>query len=372
MRPINVYEYEAAARERLSRMAFDYYASGAHDEITLVENHAAYDRLRLRYRVLRDIRERETGLTLLGESLDLPVLVAPTAFHRLACEEGEVATARAAGEVGTVMVLSTLSTTALEDVAVAATDPLWFQLYVYRDRGVTEALVRRAEAAGYGAIVVTVDAQVWGVRERDVRNRFRLPDGVSMPNLGAGRERLAEADADSGLAAYVTEMFDPSLSWADLEWLSALTHLPVLVKGLVHPRDGRLAVRHGADGVIVSNHGGRQLDTALATIDALPDVARAVEEELEAAGRERRGFPVLVDGGIRRGTDVLKALALGADAVCVGRPVLWGLAVDGAAGAAAVLRILEAELDLAMALCGVTSIEEIRERGPELIVPAPA
>ncbi|MGH7541716.1 MAG: alpha-hydroxy acid oxidase, partial [Gemmatimonadota bacterium] len=242
MRPINVQEYEAAARERLSRMAFDYYASGAHDEVTLRENRAAYERIGLRYRVLRDIRARDLSLSLLGSRAAAPILVAPTAFHRLACVEGEVATARAAGRTGTIMTLSTLSTTAMEEVAGAASAPLWFQLYVYRDRQATEALVRRAEAAGFRAIVLTVDAQLWGVRERDVRNRFRLPDGLSMPNLPGRMERVEEADEDSGLAAYVTEMFDPSLSWEDLRWLASLTRLPVLVKGIVHPDDARLAV----------------------------------------------------------------------------------------------------------------------------------
>ncbi len=355
---LSTFDYEEAARRRLGRMAWDYYASGAHDEITLRENRAAFDRLPIRYRVLRDVSRRDLSVSLLGERLSMPVLVAPTAFHRLACPEGERATAAAAGRAGTAMILSTLSNTAMEEVVEAATGPVWFQLYVYRERAVTEALVRRAEAAGCGGLVLTVDAPMLGRRERDVRNRFHLPDGLAVRNLlPAGKERLPREEAESGLAAYVDRLFDPSLSWEDLEWLCGLTALPVLVKGVVHPEDGRLAVEHGAAGVVVSNHGGRQLDTSIASLEALPDVAEAV------GGRAH----VLLDGGVRRGTDVLKALALGADAVCVGRPVLWGLAVDGEAGAHRVLEILREEVDLALALSGCASAREVRERGSDLL-----
>lgn len=358
MEPINVEEYRKAAREALPRMAYDYYASGAHDEITLWENRAAWDRIPLRYRVLRDVSDRDTRASVLGREVAFPILVAPTAFHRLAHPEGELATVRAAGRVGAGMILSTLSTTAMEEVMAEAEGPVWFQLYVYRDRDVTEALVRRAEAAGCGAIVLTVDAPLLGTRERDVRNRFRLPAGMAAENLlPAGVETVPGVEADSGLAAYVDRLFDPSLDWEDLAWLVGRTDLPVLVKGIVHPEDGRLAAEHGAAGIVVSNHGGRQLDTAPGTADVLPGVVDAVD------GR----VPVLVDGGVRRGTDVVKALALGAEAVCVGRPVLWGLAVDGEAGAARVLRILADELDLAMGLCGCPSLDEVRSAGRDLV-----
>lgn len=358
MDPINLADYRKAAREALSPLAYDYYASGAHDEVTLRENRAAYRRIPLRYRVLRDVSARDLRTSVLGCDLAFPVLVAPTAFHRLAHPDGELATVRAAGAVGTGMILSTLSTTAMEDVLDRAAGPVWFQLYVYRDRGVTEALVRRAEAAGCGAIVLTVDSPLLGTRERDVRNRFRLPEGMVAENLlPAGVETVPGVEEDSGLAAYVDRLFDPSLDWDDLAWLVERTELPVLVKGIVHPEDGRLAVEHGAAGVVVSNHGGRQLDTAPATVDALSGVVEAVD------GR----IPVLVDGGVRRGTDVVKALALGAEAVCVGRPVLWGLAVDGEAGAARVLRILADEVDLAMGLCGCRTVAEIRSAGRDLV-----
>lgn len=364
---LSVRDVERAAADRLTGMAYDYYASGARDEITLEENAAAYRRIQLRYRVLRDVSECRLSASLLGAEVDLPILIAPTAFHRLACEEGELATARAARRAGTILILSTLSTTGMEAVIREAGGPVWFQLYVYRDRGATEALVRRAEAAGAAAIVLTVDAQVWGVRERDVRNRFALPDGLALPNLSGALAGVGGAREDSGLSTYVNELFDPSLSWADLEWLAGITDLPVLVKGIVHPDDGRLAVEHGAAGVIVSNHGGRQLDTSVATIDALPDVADAVR----AANGPGAHRPVLVDGGIRRGTDVLKAIASGADAVCVGRPILWGLAVDGEAGAARVLELLEAELENAMQLCGLTTIDQVRTEGPHLLFRPP-
>lgn len=340
---INLFDFEKAAAERLSSMAYDYYRSGSFDEITLRENREAYDRIRLRYRVLKDVSDRDHSTELLGQTVAMPILIAPTAFHQLAHPEGEIATARAAAAAGTIMTLSTLSNCSIERVMAAAGGPVWFQLYVYRDREATKGLVKRAAESGCQAIVLTVDAQVWGTRERDVRNRFHLPDGLEVANLHpAGFQALREAAGDSGLAEYVVSMFDTTLSWPDLAWLAEISDLPILIKGIVHPEDARLAVEHGASGVIVSNHGGRQLDTSIATIQALPHVAAAVD------GR----VPVLVDGGVRRGTDVLKALALGADSVLVGRPVLWGLAVDGEQGVRRVLEILRKELDIALALCG--------------------
>jgi 4-hydroxymandelate oxidase len=367
---MNLFELERAAEQRLSPMAWAYYAGGARDEVTLRENRAAYERLALRYRVLRDINGRDLSTELLGAELSMPILVAPTAFHRLACEAGEVATAGAAGAAGTVMILSTISTCAMEDVVAASDGPVWFQLYVFRDRGATEDLVRRAEVAGCRALVLTVDAQVWGVRERDVQHRFGLPEGVTLPNLAGAMAKVERPPEGSGLGAYVNALFDPTLSWDDLAWLAGITDLPVLVKGIVHPDDATRAVERGAAGVIVSNHGGRQLDTAPATIRVLPEVAAAVDRALEVAGRDRGDFPVLVDGGIRRGTDVVKALALGADAVCLGRPILWGLATDGERGARRVLAMLRAELDGAIALCGARTPAEIRSMGWDLVMEA--
>lgn len=346
----NLRALEQLAAARLSKMAWDYYASGADDERCVRRNIDAYERVRLHYRVLVDVSRRSLATTVLGEQLAMPIAVAPTAFHKLAHRDGELASVRAAGDAGTLFVLSTLSNTAVEDVVAAATGPVWFQLYVYRDRAATEALVRRVEAAGVRALVLTVDAPLLGRRERDVENRFALPPELGIENLhAAGYARLPAAAGDSGLAAYVAELLDPSLTWSAVEWLRSITRLPVLVKGIVRADDAVRAVEHGAAGIVVSNHGGRQLDASPATIDVLPRIADAV------AGR----CEVLLDGGIRRGADAIKAIALGAKAVLVGRPVLWGLAAGGRDGVATALGILRRELDLAMALCGCPDVESI-------------
>lgn len=346
---VNLHDYELAAREKLPQMVYDYYAGGSLDEVTLRENRSAYEDIALRYRVMIDVSQRSLETQILGTPVNSPVLIAPTAFHQLAHPEGECATARAAKALGTVMVLSCVSNRPMEEVC-REHDSIWFQLYVYRDRGLTRDLIARAEAAGAEAIMVTVDAQIWGRRERDVRNEFTLPEGLHVANaLPGGYGDMPEAAGDSGLAAYVNSLFDPALSWSDIEWIKSTTRLPVLVKGLVRGDDARLAIEHGAAGIIVSNHGGRQLDTSVATIRALPEVVEAVGGEV----------PVMVDGGVRRGTDVIKALALGAEAVMVGRPVLWGLAVDGAAGIIDALGILNHELDITFGLCGVNSVDEI-------------
>jgi 4-hydroxymandelate oxidase len=327
----------------------DYFEGGALDEITLRENTAGWERLKLYYRVLACVGARDLTTTVLGQRISMPMVVAPTAFHKLACEEGEISTARAAKTTGTLFILSSLSNTAMEKVFAEAETPKWFQLYIYKDRGITRELVQRAEAAGAEAIVLTVDAPGLGTRERDSRNSFCLPDGLAVENLaplGKGTMPLVEG---SGLAAYVRENFKSDLGFDDLDWLCGCTRLPVVVKGVCRGDDARRAGEHGAKAVVVSNHGGRQLDTAPATCEVLPHVVEAVGDCCE----------VYVDGGIRRGSDVLKAIALGARAVLVGRPILWGLAVDGERGAANVLEILRRELDEAMLLCGCTKIEDI-------------
>ena len=346
---LNLAEIELAARERLAPLAYEYYVGGANDEVTVRENRAAFERIALRYRVLVDVRRRDTSTTVLGTPIDLPVLVAPTAFQRLACDDGEVATARAAAASGTIMILSTASTCSIEDVA-AVGGHQWFQLYVYSDRGLTKALIERAEAAGMRAIVLTVDAPVLGRRERDLRNRFHLPDGIRLANVpSSGSVPMPTGHGESGLATHFASGIDAGLTWRDVDWLRSLTRLPVLIKGIVRGDDAVRAVDHGAAGIIVSNHGGRQLDTAIASVRALPEVVEAV------AGRAE----VLLDGGVRRGTDVIKAIALGARAVLLGRPVVWGLAADGEAGARRVLELLRAEVDVALALCGCPTIDDI-------------
>ena len=351
MQPINVSDYEALAAARVDPIAWDYYRGGAEDEVSLRANRSAFERIRLRPRMLVDVSVRELGTTVLGTPVSMPILVAPTAYHCMACDEGECATAQAAGAAGTVMVISTLATRSIEEVARAATGPLWFQLYVYRDRGVSETLVRRAEAAGCKALVLTVDAPRLGTRERDVRNGFGLPPHLRMANFvdDTYGDVHAQEQGGSALAVHAAALFDTSLTWEGLEWLRGVTTLPVVVKGILTAEDAELAVAHGADGIIVSNHGGRQLDGVPATIEALPEVAAAV------AGR----CELYLDGGVRRGTDVLKALALGARAVLVGRPVIWGLAADGAAGARHVLELLRDELDLAMTLSGRPTLASI-------------
>ena len=348
MDAINLIDFESLAREKLSKLAFDYYASGAHDEITLGENRKAFERVRLAYRVLVDVSARDPSTTVLGQHISMPVMIAPTAFHCMAHPDGELATARAAASAGTIMILSSLSNTAVEEVVTAARASrsdasVWFQLYVYRDRKATEALVARVEAAGCTALVLTVDAPLLGRRERDVRNRFCLPEGLHVRNMVAsGYGDVDRAASDSGLASYVASMLDPSLSWKDIAWLRSITRLPLLIKGIVREDDARRAVGEGASGIVVSNHGGRQLDTAPATLDALPRIVDAVGDRTE----------ILVDGGVRRGTDIIKALALGAKAVLLGRPILWGLAVAGEEGVTNVLALLRAEIDEAMALTG--------------------
>jgi len=352
---VNLFDIEHLGRARLSANAHDYYASGADDELTLARNRRAFAEATLWYRVLADVAERDAATTVLGSPVALPVLVAPTAFHAMATPDGEAATARAASAAGTVMINSTLSNTAVEDVVAAADGPVWFQLYIYRDRAATRALVERAEAAGCTALVVTVDAPLLGRREADVRNGFHLPEGLRIANmLATGADEIPAALGGSGLAAYFASLLDPSVSWRDLAWLRSITNLAIVVKGIVRADDARRAVDHGAHAVVVSNHGGRQLDTAPATVDALPGVVEAVGDDAE----------VLIDGGLRRGTDVLKALALGARAVLLGRPVLWGLAAGGEAGAGRVLTLLHNEIDSGLALTGCPTVADL---SPDLV-----
>lgn len=348
--PLNVEETETLAREKLPKDVYGYYSGAAWDLQTLHENRDAYKRLRIHYHVLRDVSRRSTECEIFGQKLQTPIFAAPTAFHRLATPDGEMATARGVGAAGSLMTLSSLSTCRLEDVAKAATGPLWFQLYINKDRGFTRELVQRAVTAGYKALVVTVDTPCWGVREADVRNGFRLPQGIEPVNLMVSDERSETlSHTGAGMGDIMSWMLDASLTWKDIEWLAGEVKIPVLVKGICRADDALEAVRHGAGGVQVSNHGGRQLDGAPATIEVLPEIAEAVDGKV----------PVLIDGGIRRGTDVFKALALGANAVLVGRPVLWGLATAGADGVTTVLEMLRRELDLAMALSGCASIAEI-------------
>jgi 4-hydroxymandelate oxidase len=347
---INLFGYEQLAKEHLSQMAFDYYSSGAWDEVTLRDNLAAFTRVKLRPKMLVDVSKINLTTQVLGESLQLPLLIAPMAFQCLADPEGEIATALAAEIAGVGMVLSTLATKSLEEVATVANGLQWFQLYIHKDQGLTQALVQRAYTAGYKAICLTVDAPMLGKRERDQRNEFTLPPGLHPANLTniSGLD-IPQAPGESGLLTYFAQQINPAVTWKDLEWLQSLSPLPLVVKGILRADDAVRAVEYGAQAIVVSNHGGRQLDGAIASLDALPDIIAAVDGKAE----------VLLDGGIRRGTDILKALAYGAKAVLIGRPVLWGLAVAGKIGVSHIISLLQDELNLAMALSGCASLGDI-------------
>jgi 4-hydroxymandelate oxidase len=354
MQLITLGDYETLAASSLNPKYWDYFQGGSDDEVTLRANREAYQRLRLRPRVLVDVSQCHYDTTVLGTPVSMPILVAPMAYHCLVHPEGECETARGVGSAQTIMTVSSFSTRSVEDVAQAATGPLWFQLYLYKERSISEELIRRVEAAGYQALVFTVDAPRLGNRERDRRNSFALPPGLNRANFlqeanQADLEAHEQGLGVAGNAKHAQAVFDPALTWDIIAWLRSITSLPILVKGVLRADDAQRAVDHGVDGIIVSNHGGRQLDSSIATLDALPEVVAAVNGRCE----------VYMDGGIRRGTDVLKALALGARAVLVGRPIIWGLATQGAEGVQNVLHILQQELELAMMLAGYPTLQSI-------------
>ncbi|KAJ2334914.1 Hydroxyacid oxidase 1 [Coemansia sp. RSA 2681] len=355
---VSLDDFEQLAMRNLDRNALDYYRSGAQDMITLRENQRAFDRVFIRPRVLRDVSTVSLSTSLLGEQIASPICIAPTAMQRMAHPDGELATARAAKRKSTCMVLSSWSTTSIEDVASATSKEgvKWLQLYVYKDREATRRLIERAQDCGYTAIALTVDTPYLGRRLADIRNRFRLPPHLTMANFAdTGKAQVGKAESSSaadnasGLAAYVASQIDPTLSWSHVEWVKSVARIPVLVKGILTAEDALLAVNAGVDGIIVSNHGGRQMDTVPATIDVLEEVCRAVGGRVE----------VFLDGGVRRGTDVFKALALGASAVFLGRPVLWALSYNGEDGVVEMLDMINEELRLAMALAGCTSVADI-------------
>ena len=350
--PLNVAEILAAAAAKVDPKVWCYFEGGAGDEVTLRANVAAFGRWRLRPRVLVDVAEVSIATTVLGTPVSMPLLVAPFAMQRLLDPEGEVATARAAQAAGTLLCVSTVTTSAHDEVAVVGDGPRWLQLYVLNDRQRTLDHVAAAREAGYSALALTVDSPYLGVRERDLRLGFEVPADLPLPYVKG-------LDANLAMTLAMQFQMTPSLTWRDLEWIAAESQLPVVLKGLLTREDALLAVEHGAAGVIVSNHGGRQLDGVAATLDALPEVVEAV------AGR----CEVYVDGGIRRGTDVLKALALGARAAFVARPVAAGLALGGEAGVARVLEIFRSELEVGLALLGCTDPEQVSRSHIEATVP---
>jgi 4-hydroxymandelate oxidase len=338
--PVNLFEFEPLARQRLPPAVWDYIAQGAADEITLRRNREAFDAIRLRPRVLTNVGTLDTRLDLFGQKLEFPILLAPAAAQRQIHAGAEPEAARGASAAGATIVVSTFSSAPIEDIARAAPRRVWFQLYVHRDRAVTRDLVQRAEASGYTVLCITVDSPVIPMRDREKRRGWRLP-------------YTGQAGRPGGWVSPIyADALDPTVTWQTVAWIRSFAKIPVLLKGILAPEDARRAAAEGMAGVIVSNHGGRNLDTTPATLEALPAVAEAVQ------GR----VTILLDGGVRRGTDVVKALALGARAVLIGRPYLWGLAVDGAAGVQRVIEILRAELETAMALCGAPSLAAIRRQ----------
>lgn len=347
---VNLADFEEWAKKQLPRALFEHAAGGAGDEITLRDNVVAFERLQIIPRVLRDVTERKTGTTILGQPISFPVLIAPIACLRRFHPQGELAVVRAASKAGTISIISTGACYDFKEIAKAARGAAWLQLYAYRDKTVTQGLVQGAEAAGYKAICITVDVPVDGNRERDLRNRYYYPREMLYRNLkGLGVRGVSRKMNDAELLAFADRELRVALTWKYLEWLKTITQLPLLLKGILSPQDAARAVSSGVNGIVVSNHGGRQLDGSPASIDALPDVAKAVDGRIE----------ILLDSGVRRGTDVLRAVALGAKAVLLGRPCAWALSVDGERGVSRALEILYKEFSTAMALAGCASVSEI-------------
>ncbi|HZR45000.1 MAG TPA: alpha-hydroxy acid oxidase [Ktedonobacteraceae bacterium] len=338
MEPINLFDYEKLAQERLDPALWDYFQAGSEDEITLRANRTAFERIRLRPRVLVDVSSIDMRTTVLGMQLGMPVMIAPMRCHCPAHPDGECASAQAAEEAGSLLIVGSFASQTIEEIAEATQGPLWFQLYTYRNLEVSEKVVRRAEAAGYRAIVLTVDVVRRGHREKDIRNQFNLLNYSSLVNYSA-----------EDVAATPTRLQHLVDTWETVDWLRSITKLPIVLKGLLTAEDALLAVEHGVEGIVVSNHGGRQLDGAITGIEALPEIVEAVDGRSE----------IYLDGGIRRGTDILKALALGARAVLVGRPILWGLTVNGREGVRHVLEMLHSELETAMILSGRPTLASI-------------
>ncbi|KTD62357.1 alpha-hydroxy acid oxidase [Legionella shakespearei] len=352
MNPVNVSDFRVLAKQTLSKSIFEFIDGGACDEITKENNRAALDSISLRPLCLRDVSKIDTTVTLLGSKHASPIMIAPTAFHQLVNQDGEISTAKAAKLCNCSMVVSCMSNRSFEEIAEQSLHhQLWAQLYIFKKRALTETLIRRAEEAGFKAIVLTVGVPRSGKRERDLRNQFSLQLPLTTANFKSTVN-------DKVIYDFTAEELDPSLTWHDIEWLKTKTQLPIVLKGILNPLDVEEACRLEVSGIVVSNHGGRQLDTAEAAIKVLPDLVKV------AAGRTT----VLIDGAIQRGTDILKAIALGADAILIGRPVLWALAVNGTEGVLSMLTVLKDEFEMAMKLTGCRTVQEIKKYSSSIMV----
>lgn len=345
MDPVNLADYKELAKNILTPKFFDFIDGGACDELTKQKNRQAFDSISLKPLCLRDVAKIDMGIKILGSNLASPIMIAPTAFHQLVDQHGEISTATAAKHSEIPMIVSCMSNRSFEEIATQSLhEQLWAQLYIFKKRVLTETLIHRAEHAGFKAIVLTVGVPISGKRDRDVRNQFSLPIELTTGNFKSTVN-------DKIIYDFTAEELDPSLTWHDIEWVQTITKLPIFIKGILNPLDAEEACRLNVAGIIVSNHGGRQLDTAEATINVLPEIAHVV------AGRTA----ILIDGAIQRGTDILKAVALGADAVLIGRPILWALAVNGKLGVETLLTLLKNELVMAMKLTGCRTIQEIKD-----------
>ncbi|CAO1326559.1 unnamed protein product [Diamesa hyperborea] len=346
MQLVSLDDYERQAHELLPKNSLDYYKSGAGDELTLKWNRSSFAKFRIRPRFLRDVTVRDPSCIVLNSRLSFPCGISPTAMQKMAHPDGELANARAAANANVLFIMSTLSTTKMEDIAAATPNSeKWFQLYIYNDRELTKSIIRRVEKCGFKALVLTVDAPLFGLRRADVRNKFTLPPHLTLANFAD----VVESQGGSGINEYVAKQFDPSISWEDVNWLMNFSKLPVILKGILTAEDARIAVDIGVAGIIVSNHGARQLDGVPSSIEALPEIVAEVKDKV----------PVMLDGGIRQGTDIFMALALGAKMVFVGRPALYGLACGGQSGVENIINILKKEFDLTLCNSGVRRIEEI-------------
>nr|XP_023025404.1 hydroxyacid oxidase 1 [Leptinotarsa decemlineata] len=355
---VSIKEFEEHAYRVLPRNTLDYYRSGAGQQLTLKQNREAFSRYKIRPRFLRNVEHRDLSTTVLGERISMPIGISPTAMQRMAHPDGECANVQAAQALGTIFTLSTLSNSSIEEVAQAAPHAIkWYQLYIYKDREVTKQLVERAERAGFKALVLTVDAPLFGIRLADVKNKFSLPPHLSLANFQGGKSTdiNRKSEEGSGLNTYSMSLFDPTLEWRDIHWLKSITRLPIVLKGILTAEDALLGAEAGVAAILVSNHGARQVDGTPASVEALPEIVKAVGDRVE----------VYMDGGITDGTDVFKALGLGAKMVFVGRPALWGLAHSGEEGVKKVMNILKTEFDIALGLSGCTKISDIK---PDMVV----